>query len=79
MIRMQLGLGHSFFLYIYISVTELRNIKSFSTYSSATSLYATLPQTCLQICLRVQDGYDLLSTTSQALSVQVRMLVRFSH
>lgn len=69
------ALGHFF-----LSVTELRKMKSFSTYSHP--IYLTLPQTFLQICMRVQDDYGLLSTTSQALSVQVRMLVRlltFSH
>ncbi len=64
---MTLALGHFF-----LSVTELRNINGFSTYSHPH--YPILLQTFLQICMRVQDGYDLLSTTSQALSVQVRML-----
>lgn len=64
----------------FLTVTELINIKSFSTYS--LPLYLPLPQTFLQSFTRVQDGYGLLSTTSEALSVQVRMLVRlltFSH
>lgn len=64
----------------FLAVTELRKMNSFSTYSHA--LYPTLPQTFLQICIRVQGGYGLLSTTSQALSVHVRMLaflLAFSH
>lgn len=62
----------------FLSVTELMNRKSFSTFS--LPLHLPLPQTFLQI--RVQDGSGLLSTTSEALSVQVRMLARlltFSH
>lgn len=65
---------------LFLSVTELINRKSFSTYS--LPLHLPLPHTSLQTCRRVQDGSGLLSTTSEALSVQQRMLVRlltFSH
>lgn len=60
---MTLSLGRFF-----LSVTELRKIKSSSTYSHP--LFPILPQTFLR---SVQDGYGLLSTTSQTLSVKANL------
>lgn len=59
-----------------LSGTELINIKSsVPRFVLFTSLP---PKIFLHFCTRVQDGYGLPSTTSEALSVQVRMLT-FSH
>lgn len=76
-VRMQHDVCRGSFL---LAVTELSKI--IVSVPTVTPFFHTLPQTFLQVCIRVQSGYGLLSTTSQALSVHVWMLaflLTFSH
>lgn len=54
--------------FFFLSVTELRKNEEFQ-YLQSPPCSPPVPKTFLQIRVRVQDGYGLLSTTSQARSV----------